>query len=81
MVYKGLLGIVMPARPYLMQIPKKTSKGLRKKLAEKAKKSKCPVVKKTINKTTGKVVVNLGSIQLSLFMAGYTLAQCLRVEM
>lgn len=42
-----------------MRIPKPTSKRLRAKLAAKAKRSTCPVVKKSISKRTGKLQVKL----------------------
>ena len=46
-------------RPYMQGFEKKASKALRAKLASNQKKSKKPLVKKGINKRTGKTQVSL----------------------
>ena len=46
-------------RPEIPEMEKATSKKLRARLAERAKKTKNPVVRKTISKSSGKVQVSL----------------------
>ena len=50
--------VLVDPRPGVQKMHKRTSKKLRARLAEAAKKSKDPLVKKTINKKTGKVQVS-----------------------
>lgn len=45
------------ARPYMSGLGVKASKALRKKLSAKQKKSKKPLVRRTVNKKSGKVQV------------------------
>lgn len=46
-------------RPWLEKLSRKTPKSLRRRLARRAAKSKTPLVKKTVNKQTGKVQVSM----------------------
>ena len=49
-------------RPWMDKMHKATSKKLRAKLARKQKKAKDPMVKKQVNKKTGKVQVSISQV-------------------
>ena len=54
----GDIEISLLPRPFMKKMVKKTSKRLRAKLRAKQENTKTPIVKKTINKKTGKIPVS-----------------------
>lgn len=56
-------------RPWLEKLYKKASKALRARLAKRARKTKNPLVKKSISKTSGRAQVSISQFALDFFQS------------